>query len=710
MKEAEEILLTKYGITLEKKPDEKIRFILGKCNPVILIPGLYATRLVFTINCKKFIKENNGKQVIEARLYCQDTICADEENEEEEHVIFPALFKSPFTLIASSTNKYSGCLGYFEQFFNQKNECPKTEDGSDLCYYSDAVRVSYYGGTEQTEKEGQCGLKAIKNVVFTGISTYLDDIVNAGGSKVFAEMVKDLDKLGYSKGFSYGGVPQDFRRFTSTNKFALDSLKYEINRLYENTGKPVVIVSHSHGSIQALNFLIRTDEDLLKKIKKFVPITPPFAGASKLVDIFLHGAHEFDFELKIFDKLIVKAGFDTFGQSILYQAIPTIAELRPLSVFSSLMKDNKYNLFNEAIQERLELEKECRNKNCDATFIEEHSKIFSSIFSDLPSYEDEECRLDNSYDSKAKNVFDKPCRSEMHNQMLCPLMYMVNQTTSSKILEELCGMRNSSLLYNEDCKLNPIACLDSIYKYSPYPYENPKFDELAAIFNKKYSKKFNVTIDRSFFEDKETFQKKMLRIVDHHRNITLTDSLPIPPVDTLLVYSSVIPTKAAFIFNPKKEEQFTPEEILFKGGDGTVPNWSSYLTGLKWLYDKRINDLPQKITVVEYCSTLGKPGTKYAYDKTKEKDFYAIGCDCINDDFKSYKSYKSNIEKSACQHSTVLSDEVLRELIKDEAFIDKENLDNFSNSKKVSIINYNENRDYEQECNSDLRSILNNDI
>lgn len=104
--------------------------------------------------------------------------------------------------------------------------------------------------------------KAIKNVVYTGISTYLDDvIVNDGGSKAYAEMVKDSNNMEYVKGFSYGGIPQDFRRFTSSNKFLLESFEYEINRLYENTGKPVVIVSHSHGGIQALNFLIKSNKE-----------------------------------------------------------------------------------------------------------------------------------------------------------------------------------------------------------------------------------------------------------------------------------------------------------------------------------------------------------------------------------------------------------------------------------------------------------------
>ena len=63
--------------------------------------------------------------------------------------------------------------------------------------------------------------------------------------------------------------------------------------LYSNTGKPVLVVGHSYGTLLALINLVRTEnKDLLPKINKFVAIAPPFAGSSKLLDIFLHGLDE----------------------------------------------------------------------------------------------------------------------------------------------------------------------------------------------------------------------------------------------------------------------------------------------------------------------------------------------------------------------------------------------------------------------------------
>ena len=40
-----------YGIS-NLFPDSNLRFILGTCNPVLLVPGIYATKLVVELECK----------------------------------------------------------------------------------------------------------------------------------------------------------------------------------------------------------------------------------------------------------------------------------------------------------------------------------------------------------------------------------------------------------------------------------------------------------------------------------------------------------------------------------------------------------------------------------------------------------------------------------------------------------------------------------
>lgn len=83
----------------------------------------------------------------------------------------------------------------------------------------------------------------------------------------------------------------DYRRYLSTNNFASEVFKYQINRLYNNTGKPVIIVAHSYGTLLSLTNLLKNEKDknFMKKIKKFIAMTPPFSGSTKLLEIFLKG-------------------------------------------------------------------------------------------------------------------------------------------------------------------------------------------------------------------------------------------------------------------------------------------------------------------------------------------------------------------------------------------------------------------------------------
>ena len=68
---------------------------------------------------------------------------------------------------------------------------------------------------------------------------------------------------------------------------------------------------------------------------------------------------------------------------------------------------------------------------------------------------------------------------------------------------------------------------------------------------------------------------------------SLIKDLPIPPVDIDIVYSTFNPTLVAEITDQNLE---FPKQVK-KGGDGTVPTWSSLLTAFKWIYDKEKNKL-----------------------------------------------------------------------------------------------------------------------
>ena len=118
--QAKIILKEKYNINPDYiYIDQNIRFILGKCYPIIYIPALFASRLVATINCSVFKK--NFLQFVKMRLYCGNTVCPDETNEIEEYVIFPAIFNSPFQIrVTDNINKLQHAKDIFLIFIIQE--------------------------------------------------------------------------------------------------------------------------------------------------------------------------------------------------------------------------------------------------------------------------------------------------------------------------------------------------------------------------------------------------------------------------------------------------------------------------------------------------------------------------------------------------------------------------------------------------------------
>ena len=729
-KEAKKILSEKYGISYSGTPDVNLRFILGKCNPILFLPGIYSTRLMLTINCKKF-KEDSFLQFIHARVFCGDNICKDEESEYEEHVLFPALFDSPFVVRETEgVNKYTACFGYFMKFFNRKDECPE-----DVCYYNDAVRVSYYGGTSNTIKEGKCGLRAVENVLYTG-KWLPESLINSysGSAGVFYSMIKRYHKMGYREGFSYGAIPTDYRRFVSTNKFVTDAFKYQINQLYENTGKPVVILAHSFGTIATLNQLITINPELKSKIKTFVAMAPPFSGASKLLDVFLYGSHDFDTKISIIGYDILKVGLDPFGQSIAYNSMPTLVELRPLPAIAKLVGKEDYKEFINALKELIEEEKQCGDINCDQNKIDELTPTYRELFGDtLPILSEESCQIrkedegdDGDEDINNTHQWHKPCRTEVYNSLLCPFMLLGDLEDSdydSLELKKMCETYKDSLLYDNVCKNNNMnklkflsslkgnmKCLNDIYAQAVYPFSNPKLNELIKIYNDIFSKKYNYEVTAEMFEDIESFRQRTVKLIEYHGIISKTQDLPIPPINTYVLYSNFMPTSTAFVYDTKTEKnQFEDDQILYRGGDGTVPNWSSFLTGFKWLYEKKKFNLPQNISLVEYCSPLSKKGGKYAWNENKknnDRGFFGIGCDCINSDYNGYDG--SKINSGYCQHATLISDSVTINFVEKEVLMDENNSE-YSESKQNAVDGYNERVDYDQRCNLELKNIIDND-
>ena len=498
-----------------------------------------------------------------------------------------------------------------------------------------------------------------------------------------------------------GGIPNDYRRFLATNTFTTKAIRYQIENLYEHTGKKVVIIAHSFGTLTILNNLImKENEDLLPKIKKFIAIGPPFAGSTDLIDIFFHG-------LKLMRKTIKKMGmtfeidFDDFGKEIMCNTNPTVVELRPLPIIGKLFNNPEYKEFSEAIRERLNLEKECGDKECDTSTLQKGSEKFDNIFKGyFPSLTDEDCKYEPSLNKNSK-FYNKKCITEIFNVGDCPLIISKNKDSSISFdnLNDLCGKKDDNLYYQTECG-GDRKCVDEIYyTKGPYPFEASS--EKATYFVNRWNEKYGDTYGKKSVDDyipKEEFMKRTKKQIEYYNEISLTKELPIPPIDTDIIYGNYMPTQTSYILN---ENDFTEEgETYYKGGDGTVPNWSSLLTGLKWVYEMKKNNLPQKIRLIEFCSRLAKDST-YSYDATKDQKFAAISCSCIDSD----NSYNSS---SDCKHSMMIGDEKMMEYIL--SVLDDPREENIPTEDRIKAVkNFDNNISYQNKCDEGLLNILNSE-
>lgn len=734
--EAYKILKEKYNLNPDYiKIDQNIRFILGKCNPIIYIPGLYASRMLATINCP--VLKNDFLNFVKMRLFCGDTICKDETNENEEYVIFPSIFDSPFQIrVSEKYNKYTACQGFFYTFYNSKDECP-----DNICNYSDGIRISYYGGTKKTKDESQCGINSLENIIYAGkmIPPLITNKLTAAN---FYVIIQNYRKMGYKDGFSAAGVSFDYRRYIHSNKFFENSLIYEINRLYRNTGKKVVIITHSLGGLLVLANLFRMREDIKNKIKSFVPIVPPFAGASHLLEAYLYGLTDFNTEIKIGNFFDFKVILTKFSESMYFSYAPVVAELRPqYSLIEELMKP-EYNKLKLAVEELLQVEKECWDKNCPEDKVKNMTKNYYEIFGDdFPLLSDSDCQLTEEEIKFLKTNNDnklkfRKCITNLYNVFNCPLILYekeFSQEVPANHLLDLCGVFNSSLLYlttPETCKpqnyqeifgiknnkLNKYISLNDQKKtpleslfngHAKYPYNFDEFYELLDEYNAKYAAKYNKTLSKADFETEEEFQLKGKKNIEYNKKNNLLTGLPISPVDTYIIYGNYHSTDVGFVYDDGKKEKtgFDKNEYLTTGGDGTVNNYSSMLTGMKWLFEKKIKNLPQTIKLIEYCSFAGKEGNKYAYDHNtfKDKTYIALSCDCINPDNKSFNSID-------CTHSAIPQDSYVIDLVKKEIITDEKNLEEFTQDKRNAIQIYDSNFDYEQSCNDALYFLNRDDM
>ena len=703
IEETSQILNKEYGIE-NNNPRKEVRFITGKCHPIVLIPGIYSTKLQVRINCKG-LYEDDIEIFKDMRFYCGNKICMDENSEYEENDLFISGIGSIFQLVKiEGQNQFSACLGFFLTFYNTKDECTKDDDSSNnkyVCNYSKHIKIGYFGSTNQTKNEGKCGLAAIQNAVMAKID-FIEDLINNDALQVFKPLIEKLILMGYDPGFSMGGIPNDYRRFLATNGFTTNVFRYQIEQLYKNTGKKVVVVAHSYGTLAILTNLVKKEnQDLLPKIKKFVAVTPPFAGSSELIEYFFTEIGMMKSSYEYFG-IQLEFELNDFGKDMMINILPIAIELRPQPIIGKIFRDEKYKELADAIRERMNLEKECANKECTKEKIKQGSEKFDNLFKGyFPSLTDPDCQFEPSI----TNIRDRKCIANIFDVENCPIVIEAKKSEESiypdfgrlENLDNYCNKINENYYYQKECEQNEDQrCVDEIYyKKGSYPFdEKEKIQYFIDEWNKEYAEKFKEKRDKDYYITKEKFLDQTKKQIKYHNEISLIKDLPIPTVDTDIVYVNYASTNTAYLF---KDDFSNFISNYRSSGDGTVPNWSYLIPGLKWIYEKKKNNLPQKIRLIEYCSRLGKD-SQYKYDPNKDQNFAAISCKCINDD----NLYTGSTD---CTHSMAHLDSYFFEYLS-TILIDPKEENAVTEDRKKAVKNFDPNISYQSKCDEDLIRFL----
>jgi len=705
--ETTKLLKERYGIN-ENDPQDELRFIVGKCHPVILVPGMMATKLQVRIDCKGLYSEE--KEIFKkVKFYCGKNICVYHDNIEEHNLFISGL--GTFQLLeVGDMNKYSACLGYFMTFFNTKDACAPDTSDKYVCNYSKNIKVGYYGINKSVKNKGKCGLNAIQNVIMTGNSIF-DDQVNTGLLKSYRPLINKLEQAGYKAGFSLGGIPNDYRKFVNHNDVTTNSLRYQIENLYKNTGKPVVIIAHSYGTLITLNNIVKKgNEDLLPKIKQFIAVGPPFLGSTELVKRYFSGRNKYKREFSLLGHK-VSAKFDEFGFGMMINQLPTVFELRPQPIIDKIFNDPQYSELAEAIKERLNLEKECGSGLCSDEKVQQNSVKFDSIFKGYyPSLTEPDCKAEKNKRINY-NYLTRKCITEMYNVGDCPIIIENKMNATQKIynfynIDNLCGKSYDNLYFSKECKNDDNKkCLDELfYTKSPYPFrENSEKAKYFIDYYKSnnFQEEYGEIKDYQEFPSLKQYMSVPKKQIKFHNKISLTKDVPTPKVDTDIVFSNFNPTVTSFIYDENDYSKEGPE--LKKGGDGMVPNWSPLIPGLKWIYEMKKNNLKNKIRLVEFCSRLGK-NSKYEFNSKEEQNFVALSCECIDDN----NFYSDNMEID-CSHGIMISDKFFIEyvfgIIKDP----KEDNNKVTEDRMQAVKNFDPNVMYERKCNEKLLDIFNSE-
>lgn len=611
------------------KKETLLEFAKGPCSPLMLVPGVLATKLVIEIDCEELQKNDE-----ELFNQCGWNTCEKEGIQklkfwksvpEKEYNLWIPNLNSPLNIF-SIDEKSNLC---FSKLFkpviafernNLKDSKIKKEDG-DFSHYDEnlvlnkkrenllskknGVTIKIFGFSENTKKDNECGDGALRDLLPIPIQN--DE--SAG----FSNLIKSIKRIGYTPGLTYQSMPYNFYLSYKKNEFQKNFAK-NLERLNKITKKKVSIIAHSMGNINVLYNLNLLEKNFLKKtVYNYLAIAPPFLGSYLANKIIFSGNDSY---ITLGNKL----GFHFNAAVEMSSSQPSVYELSIVDGFK-LYKNEKWF---ENILKRIKYENSFKGKdqknNKKFGFFKDFNKLINfdlenskkSVVGGNISFEDSGISFwpkmnDICHETKL-NKIPKNCFSGLF-------------TTSEKFIK----IGEDSYSINEIDELNKKYNLNEII----YPmYKKFHTEEIAKLFPK---------VPTAILFMNSNLTTKKLEYKNNYYDLIKNNQFP-------------------EILNP---------EYTF--GDQTVPSFSSILPGLRWAfkYEKnKVNDNYYPVKFIEYCSSFNT--NKNIYDgeniednnmeskdvneenkQIKNNGYMGIKCKCMGQNLGEYKE---------CKHSTIHSD------------------------------------------------------
>lgn len=255
-------------------------FAKGPCSPLLLTPGLFATRTIIEIDCDLLRKTEPDVFSVCGWNTCEKRFWEFWKSQpSSEYQIWITDLMAPFSIFSISLAAnvcLTALLGMKFDFSKPVNE---------MIIPTPGINFRPHGYSPNTIKKAQCGRSALVDLL--PLYYQLADTVN------FAPMMNELDRLGYTSGLTYQAAPYNFLVTFTNNEFSRN-FKTFITRMRNYTGKKVTLVGHSLGNLNILkNIQTLTEEEKSKNIANWMAIGAPFMGAHKAYQSILSGMNDF---------------------------------------------------------------------------------------------------------------------------------------------------------------------------------------------------------------------------------------------------------------------------------------------------------------------------------------------------------------------------------------------------------------------------------